>query len=70
MGHVVYPPLIELKSWMVTNILYISSSLEIVFCFARNIQAHAYDAFSNITFLVHNINVVHENQCLCIWKLP
>jgi hypothetical protein len=33
-------------------------------------QTHAYNAFSNITFLVHKINVVHENQCLCIRKLP
>jgi hypothetical protein len=63
-------PLIELKGWTVTNVSYISSSLEIAFCFACNIHARAYDAFTNITFLVHNINVVHENQCMCIWKLP
>jgi hypothetical protein len=44
-------PLVEIKWWMVTNMCYISSSLEIVFYFARNIHAHAYDALSNITSL-------------------
>jgi hypothetical protein len=37
---------------------------------AKKHQQCAYDAFNNITLLVHNINVVHENQCLYIWKLP
>jgi hypothetical protein len=47
------------------HLLYLFE-LKIVFCFTRNIHACAYDVFSNITFLVHNINVVHENQCMCI----
>jgi hypothetical protein len=48
------------------NMCYITSSLKIVFCFGCNIHTHAYNAFSNVTFLMHNIKVVHENQCLCI----
>jgi hypothetical protein len=38
------------KCWMVTNLKLIFLCSDIVFYFARNIHAHAYDALKNITF--------------------
>jgi hypothetical protein len=35
--------------------------------FIWKIQARHYNAFNNITFLMHDVNVVHENQGLGIW---
>jgi hypothetical protein len=37
------------------------SSFQIVLCFVK-MHAGVYEGFSNITFLVHDINVVHKNQ--------
>jgi hypothetical protein len=49
----------ELKSWTVTKLCQILSSLYVVFCFARQIHAWAYDAFTHVTLLMPDINVVH-----------
>jgi hypothetical protein len=37
----------------------ILSSLHVVFCFAQETYECAYDAFTHVMFLVHDINVVH-----------
>jgi hypothetical protein len=43
----------------VTKLCQILSSLLVVFCFARKTHACAYDAFTYVTFLMYDINVVH-----------
>jgi hypothetical protein len=40
-----------------------------VLCFFK-MHAGVYEGFSNITFLVHDINVVHNNQRRHIRELP
>jgi hypothetical protein len=49
----------KLKRWTVTKLYQILSSLPVAFCFAWETDACAYDAFIHVTFLVHDINVVH-----------
>jgi hypothetical protein len=36
----------------------------------NDIQVSVDKAFANISFLVHDINVVHQNQCIHIRELP
>lgn len=62
------PTIDELMCLMITNLSLISSGLIIILYIVHN-HGHAYDAFSNIMFLMHNINVVHYNQRHSIWKL-
>jgi hypothetical protein len=49
----------EFKRWTVTKFCQILTSLYVVFCFAQETHACAYYTFTHVTFLMHDINVVH-----------
>jgi hypothetical protein len=63
-------PVIQFKGWSIAGRSRVFSHLYIIFCFVREIYAHHYDAFSNVTFLMHDIDVVPQDQRFEIWELP
>ena len=60
---------LHVKTWSITNILLINSSINIILCLIRNVEDHAKMGLCDILFGVHHVYVVWKFEVLKIGKL-
>ena len=58
-----------MKTWSITNILLIDSSINIILCLIRNVEDRVEKGLCHILFGVHHINIVRKFEVLEIGKL-
>ena len=60
---------LHVKTWSITNILLIDSSINIILCLIRNVEERVKKGLCDILFGVHHVDVVWKFEVLKIGKL-